>query len=132
MISLEVSKHFDNIVGRSLSKHKQGLAIVVPYILEEEFPELSILHLDKGLLVLQDKEDIRYKVFCSRSNSFNLAPSYTKGYGRDVEDVCVKYELENICDKVILVNFSNINTWTINILQVKDFTIDWDGVFKCE
>jgi hypothetical protein len=99
----------ENTNEQAFSIKKQAFAQAIPFILEAAFPSLSILHLDKGKLVLIDSQqsEKRIKVICSSTKSYDVFPSFTKGHKRDKNGVNPMKELKQLCDQVMFVDMSS-------------------------
>ena len=72
----------ENELMGKLLRDKMVLSNSMVYILEEYFPDLSLLHSD-NVMLLEDSCGARYKVLSSSSGKFNITQSCTKGIGRD-------------------------------------------------
>lgn len=123
---------FGEVIRKSFNVNGQAYAQTVPYILEDFFPDLKVLHLDKGRAVLEDGVGKRYKVVCSRTNTYDVFPSYTKGYGRDKFGTSWVRELEQICSTVIFVNISSTYELIVQFKSVKELESFSSGVIKLE
>jgi hypothetical protein len=121
-IELDISKYLNPCVRKAFNHRRQAFANTVPFILEDIFPDLSILHLDKGRLVLQDKiTNKRFKIVCStEDNSYDLFPSYTKGCKRSKGGVSLVKNLKEVCDNVIFTDIRNVDNLTVRILSVEE------------
>lgn len=64
-------------------KDKRVLSNSAVYIIEEYFPNLSILYVERGLALIKDDTGVLFKVFCSSNDKFVINQSCTKGAGRD-------------------------------------------------
>ena len=131
-IKIDVQHHLTKTVRRSFNVNGQAYAQTIPFILEDHFPDLNLLFLDKGKLVLEDKEGSRYKVVCSKTKSYDVAPSFTKGFARSKEGVDWKTELSKVCDNVILVDISSVDEVILRFERVKDLVGNDKGVVTIE
>lgn len=127
-LDLDIKHHLTGAVGKGLVCNKQALAQVIPFILADEFPDLSVLHIDKGMVVLQNKEDKRWKICCAAGSRFDLAPSFTKGASRNKNGLTVDEYLESICDGVIFVNFEDATNLKLLVLNLENIDVREDGV----
>lgn len=126
-ITLNIKHYLTPTIRKSFCVNKQAFAQTVPFILEDLFPELSVLYLDKGRLVLQDLQDTRYKVVCSSNNIYDVYPSFTKGHDRTKDGVDWLSSLSKVCSKIILVNIKNVDEITVKVLDVKALPKDCKG-----
>lgn len=127
-IELDLSDYFQDFVSKRLWKDTSGVAKILPYILEDIFPDLSVLHLsDKRLVCLEDFQEHRWKVWCSREDSFDIAPSKTKGCGRDKDGVDILYDAKQKYDGVILVNTKDVKNVLVYWYDWKTLPVDDKG-----
>ena len=127
-LDLSIGHHLNGAVGKGLVCNKQALAQVIPFIIADEFPELSVLHIDKGMVVLQNTEGKRWKVCCAAGARFDLAPSFTKGAPRNKNGLTVDEYLESICDGVIFVNFEDATNLKLLVLDLESVDVREGGV----
>lgn len=131
-ICLNISNHLTPCVRKSFGVRKQAFAQTIPFILEDLFPNLSILYLDKGRLVLEDNASSeRIRVVCSSEGvTYDIAPSFTKGVKRDKQGLHLKSELEEFCDKIMFVSLKDVDNITIKIFSVVElFSL---GMVNCK
>lgn len=132
-IFLDLTKYLEGVVGKALTTHKQGLALTVPYILSEEFPELNILYLKGNTVCLEDASNVKWKVCCSASNTFDVAPSFTKGYARSKAGVSPKdYLIQEGFTGLIFINFNSVANCSVTFKYIKDCDISSKGVVSIE
>lgn len=125
---LDLTKYLDSVIGKALITHKQALAISIPYILAEEFPDLNILYLKNNIICLEDPSGIRWKVCCSTSNTFDIAPSFTKGCSRNKYGISPKNDLiSEGFTGIIFVNFKTISRCEVTFRYIKDCNIGSKG-----
>lgn len=119
-ICLNISNYLTPCIRKSFSVKKQAFAQTVPFILEDLFPNLNILYLDKGRLVLEDNlSSERIRVVCSsEGDTYDIAPSFTKGVKRDKQGLHLKSELELFCDKIMFVSLKDVDNITIKIYSL--------------
>jgi hypothetical protein len=116
---INLDLYFKDYVSKVLWKKTSALAQVMPEILSDYFPQLTLLNLEKkSLRCLEDQEGKRWKVWCSRDNHFDLSPSLTKGHGRSKDGVDILYEAKKNYSGCIFVNLKDINNV---VLRFKDW-----------
>lgn len=129
MIEINISSYLNNVVGKGLKRNKQALAQTIPFILEEEFPLLNVLHLSQGVVVLEDTTSgDRWKVCCGNNGRFDVAPSFTKGCSRNKEGITVAEHLSNICSGMILVDFSSSEILQLYFYKLEELPAREDGL----
>lgn len=127
-IELDFSKYFQDFVSKRVWKDTSSVAKLVPYILEDIFPDLTVLHLsDKRLVCLEDFQERRWKVWCSRDDIFDIEPSKTKGCGRDKDSIDILYDAKQKYDGVILVNIKDVKNVIIHWYDWKTLSVDDKG-----
>ena len=129
---LNVTHLLTGVTSRAFMKHKQSFAQVVPYLLEETFPNLRVVHLDKGRVVLESSEGERIRVVCSSDNKYDVYPSFTKGVGRYKEGVDIKPVLSELCSHIMFVDISNVHTLKVIYKDLLSLTFPDNGVFSFE
>lgn len=126
--TLDLSKYFQDFVSKRVWKDTSSVSKILPYILEDLFPDLSVLHLaDKRLVCLEDFQGRRWKVWCAREDVFDIAPSKTKGCGRSKENLDILYDAKLKYNGVILVNIKDIKNTLIYWYDWKSLPVDDKG-----
>lgn len=131
-IKINIQNYLTETLKKSFNFNKQAYAQTIPFILQDHFPDLNILFLDKGRLVLEDVKGSRYKVVCSKTKSYDLSPSFTKGYARTKEGVDWKTELSKVCDNVVLVDISSLDEITLRFETLSSLKGSSKGVVVFE
>jgi hypothetical protein len=121
LIEINISSYLNNVVGKGLKRNKQALAQTIPFILEEEFPLLNVLHLSQGVVVLEDTTS-------GDNGRFDVAPSFTKGCSRNKEGITVAEHLSNICSGMILVDFSSSEILQLYFYKLEELPAREDGL----
>ena len=121
-ICLNITNYLTPCIRKSFNIRKQAFAQTLPFIIEDLFPNLNILHLDKGKLVLEDIiSSDRIKIVCSKEDeSYDIAPSYTKGFKRDKTGLQLKTELEKVCDKIMFVSIKDVDNITLSLYSIPE------------
>lgn len=102
----------------NILEDKRVLANSVIYLLEEHFPDLSVVY-SSNLTLLKDTEDNVYKVFTSGSGVFDVSQSCTRGVGRDSSfGDWKKFVDDNGFNRIMLVNTSNKGVIQFKIYNV--------------
>lgn len=127
-VTLNVNHYFDNMVSRRLWCKTSAISTVIPYILEDMFPDMNTLHLEAGMVCMQDGEDRRWKVWTSRSNIFDVAPSYTRGCKRDKDNLDIELDVVNKFDGFIFVTLLPEYVFKIRFVLSKDLVCNEKGV----
>lgn len=126
--TLDLSNYFQDFVSKRVWKDTSSVSKLLPYILEDLFPDLSVLHLsDKRLVCLEDFQGRRWKVWCAREDVFDIAPSKTKGCGRSKENLDILYDAKLKYNGVILVNIKDIKNTLIYWYDWKSLPVDDKG-----
>ena len=126
--TLDLSNYFQDFVSKRVWKDTSGVSKILPYILEDLFPDLSVLHLsDKRIVCLEDFQGRRWKVWCAREDVFDIAPSKTKGCGRSKENLDILYDAKLKYNGVILVNIKDIKNTLIYWYDWKSLPVDDKG-----
>lgn len=126
--TLDLSNYFQDFVSKRVWKDTSSVSKILPYILEDLFPDLSVLHLsDKRLVCLEDFQGRRWKVWCAREDVFDIAPSKTKGCGRSKENLDILYDAKLKYNGVILVNIKDIKNTLIYWYDWKSLPVDDKG-----
>lgn len=131
MFNLKV-KDLPKEVKESYKYHGQAFSLFIPYLLDKEFPELSILHLDKGKIVLQNKDDERFKVVCGKNNRYDVSPSSTLGCGRTKSGLNIKMSLQELCNGIFFVDISSVDEVIVRLHYLNELTIPDNGVMNFE
>lgn len=106
---INLENYFKDYTSKILWKKTSALAQVIPYILSDYFPELSVLHLDKkNLVCLEDFQGNRWKVWCSRDNTFDISPSLTKGFGRSKDGTDILSDAKENYSGCIFINLKDV------------------------
>ena len=132
MINIDVAHHLTPVVIKSFKLNGQAYAQTIPYLLESHFPDLSVLHLDKGRMVLQDSSGKRYKVVCSKNNTYDIYPSYTKGVSRTKDGVDIKSYISSLADTLILVDIKNVTSLNLVFKDTVTLPKDFSGKITLE
>lgn len=119
-------------LSRAFNRHRQSFAQTVPYILEDLFPNLKVVHLEKGKVVMEDINGEHLKVVCSSDGKYDVYPSFTKGFNRSKTGVSVKDELSKICDKLLFVDIAKVGVLGIRAVELAKFEIPEKGVVSFE
>lgn len=120
-MKIDLNNYFKCEVMKKVIKNRpQVVAMSMPFIIQEEMG-LTIVYGDRGLVYLQDREGVRYKVACSTGSDFNLFPSFTKGYGRSAVGCSPHKEFEKErVNKILLVSIDDQFVAEVNSIAVKN------------
>lgn len=116
----------------ALLRSNSAFANVLPEILVDAQggPKGAELHkIELGQVSIINEDGIRFKIVSSATNRFNVAPSFTKGYGRDSIGVSAKAYLSRNYDYVILVNTKdkeNVKCRKVKVSRIEDNVIKVD------
>lgn len=115
-------------VKDALLRSESAFANVLPEILVADqqskydaAKRASVIKLDNGSVAVE-KDGVRFKVVTSKNDRFNVAPSFTKGYGRSDFGVSAKAYLSRYYDYVILANVSDKSAIKCKRIKVADIT----------
>jgi hypothetical protein len=128
---MDVDKYLDDVVGRALRINKQALAFTIPYIISEEYPHMTLMFGDDRQPILCDKNRL-WKVVCGRKQ-FDIAPSFTKGHGRNKEGVdAVTYLKDKGFDGVCFVDFTELDFTQLYWVALDDLPESQNGLYRRE
>lgn len=132
-VVLNVASYFDNLVSKRVWSKTQAVSVVIPYIIEDMFPEMSILYLDNSGICLQDMQKYRWKVSVSRDDTFDIAPSYTKGCKRDKNNLDVQIDIKDKFHGFIFATLLDEYKIKLRFVLSRDLVCDNKGVvtFEC-
>jgi hypothetical protein len=127
--TLNVEPYLDNVVGKALRLNKQALALAIPYILADYFKSFTLLYNEDSVPVLCDRKTM-WKVVCGRK-TFDIAPSFTKGCGRDKSKVNpIEYLITKGYDGVCFVDFTEVNKVVVKWMEIDNLPDTVSGVYK--
>lgn len=127
-LNLNIEPYLDNVVGKALRINKQALALTIPYILVNEFRSFTLMYTEDNAPVLCDNKAM-WKVVCGRK-TFDISPSFTKGYGRDKTVNPIEYLVEKGYDGVCFVDFTEVNNVIIKWTKIDNLPDTVNGVYK--
>lgn len=126
---MSIEPYLNNVVGKALRLNKQALALTIPYILEDYFKTFSLMYNEDNVPVLCDKKTM-WKVVCGRK-TFDIAPSFTKGYGRDKSSVNpIEYLVSKGYDGVCFVDFTEVNNVVVKWTKIDNLPDTVNGSYK--
>lgn len=122
---LDLSPYFQDFVSKKVWKKTAALAQIMPEVLEDYFPHLSLLHLEKrNLLCLEDFDGRRWKVWCSRDNTFDISASLTKGIGRNKESFDSLFDAKSKYSGFIFVTLKDVENVIVRFEDWKSLSVD--------
>lgn len=133
--NVDTSAYMDDLpqaVRDGLTRSNVAFASILPEILVDSQggPKGAELHqIERGMVSIITEEGVRFKVVTSATNRYNVAPSFTKGYGRDNIGVDAKAYLSRNYDYVILANISdrnNVKCRKVKVSRIEDNVIKVD------
>lgn len=128
-VVININEYLDNVVGKALLINKQALALTIPHIVQDYYPNLTLSYSEDRTPLLCDKTSF-WKVVCGRK-TFDISPSYTKGHGRSKEGICPISELVSRgIDGVMFVEFSDVSNVLIKWVRIHDLPSTLNGVYK--
>lgn len=119
-------------IKSALLRSNSAFASVLPEILVDSHGEpkgAELVKIERGQVAIVTSEGVRFKIVSSSTDRFNVAPSFTKGYGRDSLGVSAKAYLSRNYDYVILVNTKdkeNLKCRKVKVSRIEDNVIKVD------
>lgn len=107
----------------ALKRSTVAFASVLPELLADVHGQsvgATVKQLDKGAVAVTNANGTRFKIVASDGYRFNVAPAFTKGYGRDNLGVNARAYLATNYDYVILVNVKNRDELKAGRIPVRD------------
>lgn len=127
-ICIDLQKYFNDYVSKIVWGKTSALAQVMPDILSDYFPQLSVLYLEnRNLVCLEDFQGRRWKVWCSRNNIFDISPSLTKGFGRSKEGVDILSSAKTSYYGCIFLKLKDVNNVSVWFKDWKSLEVDDKG-----
>lgn len=77
---------------KACRQHGQAMGIAVPYLLSSKDSPFKIVHTESSMY-LEDTFGKKYKTHYGDGKQYNVAPSYMRGHGRQVNPVMMKKEI---------------------------------------
>lgn len=130
-INVNVNKHIANagVIGKAVKHFNQAIAFSMPYIIAEDIPGFSVLHLEQGRVVVTGPDGKRYRVVCSNNTNFDVSPSFSKGASRSKEGISsYKYHLRKVCDGCAFVYMKDKSNVQIIFKSIDKMNISGDGI----
>lgn len=127
-VVIDLQEYFTDYVSKVVWKKTSALAQVIPDVLSDYFPELSVLYLEnRSLVCLEDFEGRRWKIWCSRNNTFDISPSLTKGFGRSKEGMDILASAKTNYHGCIFLNLKDVNSVKVWFKDWKSMEVDEKG-----
>lgn len=125
---INLQEYFNDYVSKIVWSKTSALAQVMPDVLSDYFPELSVLYLDnRNLVCLEDLQGRRWKVWCSRNNTFDISPSLTKGFGRSKDGFDILSSAKTSYHGCIFLKLKDVNKVSVWFKDWKGLEVDDKG-----
>lgn len=117
----DISKDFSNPVIKAFKQKGQVFGFVAPFIVADE---LQLTHSNiNGADLLVDADGLTYKI----NTTPDVAPAFTKGYGRSKDGIDTKNILILMCDRVCILEQPKGGKSILTVFKTTDLILDNKG-----
>ena len=117
----KITEDYTNPLVKAFKSKGQVFGFTAPFIVADEL-SLTLTNID-NMDMLVDMEGLTYKVMTTR----DIAPAFTKGYGRNRQGIDIKSKLVNSCDRICILEQPKDGKSVMTIFRTTSIILDDKG-----